>query len=68
VFYHDYQSLPLTIESIMNVFFSQPAESVEQHIVFSLVCAAAWEKTLALVTRQIGSALAFCVPKMSVKI
>ncbi len=48
MFYHDYQALPLTIESIMNVFFSQPAESAEQHIAFSLVCAAAWRKKLGI--------------------
>jgi hypothetical protein len=32
------------IESIMNVFFSQLDQSDEQHIAFSLSCAAAWKK------------------------
>jgi hypothetical protein len=32
----------------MNVFFSQPGESVEQHIAFSLACTTAWKKKLGI--------------------
>ncbi|CAF1302800.1 unnamed protein product [Rotaria sp. Silwood1] len=32
------------VERIMNVFFSQPDQSIEQHLAFSFACAAAWRK------------------------
>ncbi|CAF4616775.1 unnamed protein product [Rotaria sp. Silwood2] len=37
-------SLKSEVETIINVFFSQSNQSIEQHITFSLACAAAWKK------------------------
>jgi hypothetical protein len=42
--YTDRASLASEVESIINVFFSQPDQFIKQHIAFSLVCAAAWKK------------------------